>query len=74
VLSVETAWGAAQMARHSGLEPATLRAQVTSLGGTTAAALSVFDAADLRAIVSRAVAAATERAAELAREQSSGRQ
>jgi pyrroline-5-carboxylate reductase len=74
VLSVETAWGAAQMARRSGLEPATLRAQVTSPGGTTAAALSVFEAAHLRAIVSRAVAAATERAAELAREQSSGRQ
>jgi pyrroline-5-carboxylate reductase len=74
VLSVETAWGAAQMARHSGLPAATLRAQVTSPGGTTAAALAVFDAAHLRAIVSRAVAAATERAAELAREQSSGRQ
>jgi pyrroline-5-carboxylate reductase len=73
VLSVETAWGAAQMARSSGLSPAALRAQVTSPGGTTAAALSVFDAAHLRAIVSRAVAAATERAAELAREQSGRR-
>ena len=73
VLSVETAWGAAQMAHGSGLPAATLRAQVTSPGGTTAAALAVFDAADLRAIVSRAVAAATERAAELAREHGSAR-
>jgi pyrroline-5-carboxylate reductase len=72
VLSVETAWGAAQMARSSGLPAAALRAKVTSPGGTTAAALAVFDAAELRAIVSRAVAAATERAAQLAREQSSG--
>jgi pyrroline-5-carboxylate reductase len=39
---------------------------VTSQGGTTAAALAVLDAADLRGIFSAAVAAATRRAAELA--------
>jgi pyrroline-5-carboxylate reductase len=56
-LTLQTALGAAQMARQS-LEPlATLREQVTSKGGTTAAALAVFDAAGLRAIVANAVAA-----------------
>ena len=65
-LALETAHGAARMARAGGDDPATLRAQVTSPGGTTAAALAVFEAADLRGIVSRAVAAATQRARELA--------
>ena len=46
--------------------PAELRAQVTSKGGTTAAALEVFEAAGVRAIFARAVAAATQRSAELA--------
>jgi pyrroline-5-carboxylate reductase len=67
-LTLETAYGAARLARESSLSPAELRAEVTSRGGTTAAALSVLEAADLRAIVARAVAAATRRAAELARE------
>ena len=60
------------MAAESGLEPATLREQVTSRGGTTAAALAVFESADLRGIVGRAAAAAARRAAELA-VQSGGR-
>jgi len=65
-LTLQTAFGAAQMARHS-LDPlATLRAQVTSKGGTTAAALAVFDAAGLRDIVAAALTAADERSAELA--------
>jgi pyrroline-5-carboxylate reductase len=41
---------------------------VTSKGGTTAAALAVFDAADLRGIVAHALAAADRRSAELAAE------
>jgi pyrroline-5-carboxylate reductase len=67
-LTLETAFGAAQMARHSADSLATLREQVTSKGGTTAAALEVLDAAGLRAIVSHAVAAADRRSAELAAE------
>jgi pyrroline-5-carboxylate reductase len=67
-LTLETAFGAAQMARHSPESLRTLREQVTSKGGTTAAALEVLDAAGLRAIVGDAVAAAERRSAELAAE------
>jgi len=67
-LTLETAVGAAQMARHSAESLATLREQVTSKGGTTAAALAVLDGAGLRAIVAHAVAAADRRSAELAAE------
>jgi pyrroline-5-carboxylate reductase len=67
-LTLETAFGAAQMARQSTDSLADLREQVTSKGGTTAAALAVLDAAGLRAIVAHAVAAADRRSAELAAE------
>jgi pyrroline-5-carboxylate reductase len=67
-LTLETAFGAAQMARQSTDSLATLREQVTSKGGTTAAALEVLNAAGLRAIVAHAVAAADRRSAELAAE------
>lgn len=67
-LTLETAFGAAQMARGSSESLATLREQVTSKGGTTAAALDVLNAAGLRAIVAHAVAAADRRSAELAEE------
>jgi pyrroline-5-carboxylate reductase len=67
-LTLETAYGAAQMARHSSEPLSLLREQVTSKGGTTAAALAVLDAAGLRAIVAHAVAAADRRSAELAAE------
>lgn len=67
-LTLETAFGAAQMARQSTESLAVLREQVTSKGGTTAAALEVLDAAGLRAIVAHAVAAADRRSAELAAE------
>jgi pyrroline-5-carboxylate reductase len=67
-LTLETAFGAAQMARESTDTLAALRQQVTSKGGTTAAALEVLDTAGLRDIVARAVAAADRRSAELAAE------
>ena len=67
-LTLETAFGAAQMARQSTDSLATLREQVTSKGGTTAAALEVLNSAGLRAIVAHAVAAADRRSAELAAE------
>jgi pyrroline-5-carboxylate reductase len=65
-LSIETAHGAGRLARRREVAPAQLRAQVASTGGTTEAALQVLEAADLRGIVSRAVAAAARRARELA--------
>ncbi|HXQ22459.1 MAG TPA: pyrroline-5-carboxylate reductase dimerization domain-containing protein, partial [Candidatus Acidoferrales bacterium] len=67
-LALDTAAGAARLAAISKDDPATLRAQVTSKGGTTAAAIAVLEAADLRGIVARAVAAAARRSRELAAE------
>ena len=63
----QTARGAGRMAAEAPESPAELREQVTSKGGTTAAALAVLEAAGLRAIFARAVAAAARRSAELAR-------
>ncbi|HEU4531815.1 MAG TPA: pyrroline-5-carboxylate reductase [Steroidobacteraceae bacterium] len=67
-LAIETAYGAAVLARSREFDPGQLREQVTSKGGTTAAALAVLEQADVRGIVRRAVAAACRRSAELARE------
>jgi len=67
-LAVETARGAGRMAAESAESPAELRAQVTSKGGTTAAALEVLEGARVRAIFAAAVAAAAQRSAELARQ------
>jgi len=67
-LAVETARGAGRMAAESPDTPAELRAQVTSKGGTTAAALEVLETAGVRGIFAEAVAAATRRSAELARQ------
>jgi pyrroline-5-carboxylate reductase len=67
-LTLQTALGAATMAQQSAEPLATLREQVTSKAGTTAAALAVFGAADLHGIVAHAVAAADLRSAELAAE------
>jgi pyrroline-5-carboxylate reductase len=68
LLAVETARGSGRMAAESADAPATQRAQVTSQGGTTAAALDVLESADVRGIFARAVSAAARRSAELARE------
>jgi pyrroline-5-carboxylate reductase len=65
-LAAQTARGAGRMAAESGHEPATLREQVTSKGGTTAAALEVLEAGGLRGLVRRAADAAAKRSAELA--------
>ncbi len=65
-LSIETAYGAGCLAHRRDAEPAVLRAQVTSKGGTTEAALQELEGADLRGIVSRAVAAAMRRSREIA--------
>lgn len=65
-LAVQTALGAGRMAAGGTDPPARLREQVTSRGGTTAAALEVLEAAGLREILARAVSAAARRSAELA--------
>jgi len=65
LLAIETALGAARMALESDDDPATLRANVTSKGGTTAEALGVFEREGLKEMVDRAIEAARNRAAEL---------
>jgi pyrroline-5-carboxylate reductase len=67
-LAVGTLYGAGLLAQSSDGDLARLREDVTSKGGTTEAALAVFAAADLGAIVQRALAAATQRSGELARQ------
>ncbi len=67
-LTLETAYGAARMAREGADSPARLRANVTSPGGTTERALSILDAAGTRDTIERAVAGAAARARELAEE------
>lgn len=67
ILTRETALGAARLVIETRAEPARLRAAVTSPGGTTAAALRVFEAANLDAIVRQALASARDRATELGR-------
>ncbi|MXZ33543.1 MAG: pyrroline-5-carboxylate reductase [Gammaproteobacteria bacterium] len=67
-LTGQTALGAAELARASEQGLAELRAQVTSPGGTTEAAIARFEQGGLRQLVDEAIACATERARELARE------
>ena len=64
-LVLETAFGAATMARESEHNAATLRANVTSKGGTTAAAIDVFEKNALPDLFAEAMQAAAERSAEL---------
>ena len=65
-LANATVSGAGELLRRSGEEPATLRKNVTSPGGTTAAALGVLMADDgLQPLLSRAVEAACKRSREL---------
>ncbi|MBK7060461.1 MAG: pyrroline-5-carboxylate reductase [Rubrivivax sp.] len=59
--------GAAALAQASPLQPAELRAQVTSKGGTTHAAITSLDDSGVKAAVVRAVHAAHTRAQELGR-------
>lgn len=67
-LSLQTAFGAAKMARESEFDPAELRRRVTSPNGTTERAINAFEEAGLRDIVGRATQACAERARELSRE------
>jgi pyrroline-5-carboxylate reductase len=64
-LAYATFDGSVRLARASGENPATLRANVTSKGGTTEAAIRVLDAASVRQRFIDAVKAGAARAAEL---------
>lgn len=66
-LAIQTLFGSGRMARDSDGDLARLRAEVTSKGGTTEAALRSLDAANLRGIVAAALGAATDRSREMAR-------
>jgi pyrroline-5-carboxylate reductase len=66
-LARETVAGSGELLHRSPLDASVLRQNVTSPGGTTAAALDVLMAADgLEALMTRAVAAATARSRKLA--------
>ena len=64
-LAVQTVLGAAKLAAQSDESPAELRKKVTSKGGTTEAALRVFDEEKLAERFARALEAASRRSAEL---------
>lgn len=66
LLTLETAYGAAKMALEGAEEPASLRARVTSPGGTTERAIEVLQRGDLAGLMRDALRAAAERARELA--------
>ncbi len=63
--AIETAFGAASMAREGQHSPQVLRENVTSKGGTTAAALATFDQHNTANTIAKAMQAAHDRAAEL---------
>jgi len=66
-LARATVSGSGELLNRSTLDPASLRQNVTSPGGTTAAALDVLMAADgMTRLMNRAVIAATRRSRELA--------
>jgi pyrroline-5-carboxylate reductase len=64
-LACRTFAGAVQLAEQSGEEPATLRAQVTSKGGTTERGIAALVEAGVGDALVRAVQAAADRAREL---------
>jgi pyrroline-5-carboxylate reductase len=67
-LARETVAGSGELLHRSELASATLRQNVTSPGGTTAAALKVLMGKDgMQSLLTRAVAAATQRSQELAK-------
>jgi pyrroline-5-carboxylate reductase len=67
-LARQTVAGSGELLHRSELDSATLRQNVTSPGGTTAAALEVLMGPDgLQPLLTRAVAAATRRSKELAK-------
>ena len=66
LLTMETAFGAAKLALEIKEEPAVLRQRVTSPGGTTERAMTIFHENQVDNIIERAILAARDRAIELA--------
>lgn len=66
LLTLETAFGAAKMALESTEVPASLRARVTSPGGTTERGIAALEAAGLRQAFEQALQDARQRSEELA--------
>jgi pyrroline-5-carboxylate reductase len=64
-LALSTFAGSIALAQSSHAEPATLRAQVTSKGGTTERAIATMEAAAVKASIVEGVKAAARRAAEM---------
>ena len=67
-MTIQTALGASRMAQENDLGLAELRRRVTSPGGTTERAIESFQQNKLDSIVAKAMLAAADRAAEMARE------
>jgi len=65
LLTLQTALGAARMALESSDSPATLRARVTSPGGTTERAVAALEDGGIRELFQRALRAARDRSVEL---------
>jgi len=66
ILTIQTIVGAAKLLDESGKSATTLRENVTSPNGTTAAALASFRSSDLNSMVAKAMEAASDRSQELA--------
>lgn len=65
-LAVSTLYGAGRLVRESDGNVVRLRAEVTSAGGTTEAAMQVLEAEQMRKTMSRAIEAAAQRSRDLA--------
>jgi pyrroline-5-carboxylate reductase len=64
-LSIDTFVGAARLASQSSEDPATLRARVTSPGGTTERAIQALEDEEVKSAIMRAIQVAKERSREL---------
>jgi len=73
ILTLQTAFGAAKMALESNHDPAILRKQVTSPGGTTEQALNILNNGGLEELFNKALQAARDRSIELARNLGEGK-
>jgi pyrroline-5-carboxylate reductase len=67
-LTLQTAFGAASMARQSDVGPAELRRRVTSPGGTTEQAILAFERGGLKSLFAGAMESCAHRSVELAAE------